>query len=199
MAKKFTLAEKPCTLGSKFVTTGDGEGDERKSLVKFSLEGLMLTAKEVDKILGPGAHGRLFTKGANDVLEPAFGEDVNELKLVHRYVDSTVTVSLDADTVTMPASKIMGVILQPQVGGMTWMACDIEAPVDLADGIEDIGHYCGLKISAHLAFGAKPVLDKRQKSLPLNEGEDGEDDEPETKPRGRGKGNGATLNAGGES
>jgi hypothetical protein len=28
MAKKFTLAEKPCTLGSKFVTTGEGEGDE---------------------------------------------------------------------------------------------------------------------------------------------------------------------------
>lgn len=192
MPKKFTLAEKPCTLGSKFEHHGKGEGEEHKAVAKFSLEGLMLSAKELDKLLGPGAHERLFTKGKTNALEPAFGEDINELKLAHRYVDSTVTLSLDENPITMPASKITGVVLQPQVGGMTWMACDIETPADLVDGVEDIGRHCGLKISAHLAFGQKPDLDKRQKNLALNEGDDtGEDDgEGEPTPPKAKKGNG---------
>jgi hypothetical protein len=47
MARKFKLTEKPCTLGNKFTSNGEGEGDKREDLVKFSLEGLMLTAKEL--------------------------------------------------------------------------------------------------------------------------------------------------------
>lgn len=198
MPKKFKLPEKPCTLGHKFITTGDGEGDARESLVKISLEGLMLSAKDLDKVLGPGAHERLFTKGKGDAIEPVFGEDINELKLAHRYVDSTVTLSLDGSSVTMPSSKIMGVILQPQVGGMTWMACDIEAPAKLAHGHERIGKHCGLKIAAQLAFGSKPELDKRQKNLPLNEGDDDEQAEgyEEVAPKGRGgKSNGKGVHA----
>jgi hypothetical protein len=190
MAKKFTLAEKSCTLGTKFERNGKGEGDDRKGVAKFSLEGLMLNAKELEKLLGAGAHERLFTKGKTDAIEPAFGEDINELKLAHRYVESTVTLSLDGDTLTLPASKITGVVLQPQVGGMTWMACDIETPADLIEGVEDIGRHCGLKIAAHLAFGQKPELDKRQKNLPLNEVEDADDEQDEAPPAKAKKGNG---------
>jgi len=72
-----------------------------------------------------------------------------------------------------------------------------ETPADLVDGVEDIGRHCGLNISAHLAFGQKPDLDKRQKNLALNEGEDaGEDDgEGEPAPKAK-KANGRQLNAG---
>lgn len=187
MAKKFSLPEKPCELGHKFTTTGEGEGDERKSVAKFALEGLMLNAKELDKLLGAGAHDRLFAKGKTEALEPAF-EDITEFKLVHRYVDSTVTLELDGETLTMPASKIMGIVLQPQTSGMTWMSCDVETPADLIDGVSDIGNFAGRKIRAQLAFGQKPVADKRQKDLPLNEGADDPDfEEVEQKPK---KGNG---------
>lgn len=189
MAKKFTLPEKPCQLGGKVITSGDGEGSDREELVKFSLEGLMLNAKEIDRVLGAGAHGRLFVQHKGEDIKPAFGDDVNELKLAHRYVDSSITLSLDGETVTLPASKITNVVLQPQIGGMTWMACDIEAPSKLADGVESIGNHCGLKISAQLAFGQKPVLDKRQKNLPLGEGaDDDEHDAGDEKPkRGNGR------------
>jgi hypothetical protein len=201
MARKFKLPEKTCTLGKKFTSNGEGEGEKREDVVTFSLEGLMLTGRELDKILGEGAHERLFTKGkGSDALEPAFGEDVNELKLVHRYIDSTVTLSLDGETLTLAQSKILKVVLQPQVGGMTWMACDIEAPA--VEGVDAIRKHSGLKIAAHLAFGTKPVNDKRQKSLALNEGEDGEEDDDEasdSRGRGKGKANGERLNAGGES
>lgn len=188
MAKKFSLPEKPCDLGHKFVTTGEGEGDERKSLAKFCLEGLMLSAKELDKLLGAGSHDRLFVKGKTDALEPAF-EDVTEFKPVHRYVDSTVTLELDGEVVTMPASKIMGLVLQPQVGGMTWMSCDIETPADLVEGVNDIARFAGRKVRATLAFGQKPELDKRQKNLPLNEGEDEDDGEEDVPAKGK-RGNG---------
>jgi len=194
MAKKFTLPEKPCQLGGKVITTGDGEGNDREELVKFSLEGLMLNAKEIDRVLGSGAHGRLFVQHKGDDIKPAFGDDINELKLAHRYVDSTVTLSLDGETVTLPAAKITNVVLQPQIGGMTWMACDIEAPAKLADGVEEIGNHAGLKIAAQLAFGQKPVLDKRQKNLPLGEGADDDDEDDEAplakakKSNGNGKG-----------
>jgi hypothetical protein len=168
MARKFKLPEKTCQLGKKFTSNGEGEGDAREDLVKFSLEGLMLSAKDLDKILGEGAHARL--------------------KLVHRYLDSTVTLSLDDETLTLAQAKILGVVLQPQVGGMTWMACEIEAPA--VEGVDSIRKHSGLKIAAQLAFGQKPVNDKRQKSLALNEGDDAdEDDEQPEKPRGRG-GNG---------
>lgn len=177
MAKKFTLPEKPCTLSNKVITSGDGEGNEREELVKFSLEGLMLNAKEIDRVLGAGAHGRLFVQHKGEDIKPAFGDDVNELKLAHRYVECQVTLSLDDETVTLPASKITNVVLQPQIGGMTWMSCDIEAPAKLADGIEEIGNHAGLKIAAQLAFGSKPVLDKRQKNLPLGEGVDDDEEE----------------------
>jgi hypothetical protein len=197
MAKKFTLPEKPCELGHKVETNGKGEGDERKSVAKFSLEALMLTAKELDKILGAGAHARLFTKDKTEALVPAFGDDVNEIKLVHRYLESTVTLELDGEVVTMPASKIMGLVLQPQIGGMTWMACDIETPADLVEGVSDIGKFAGRKIRAQLAFGSKPVADKSQKQLPLNEGEedDDQDDAGEAAPKGRKNGNGKGVHA----
>lgn len=190
MAKKFTLPEKPCQLGGKVITSGDGEGNEREELVKFSLEGLMLNAKEIDRVLGAGAHGRLFVQHKGDDIKPAFGDDINELKLAHRYIDSTVTLSLDGETVTLPASKITNVVLQPQIGGMTWMACDIEAPAKLADGVEEIGNHAGLKIAAQLAFGSKPVLDKRQKNLPLGEGADDDQDEEDAPPAKVKKSNG---------
>jgi hypothetical protein len=188
MARKFKLSEKACQLGSKFVSNGDGEGEKREDLVKFQLAGLMLSAKELDKILGDGSHERLFLKGNTQALEPAFGDDVNELKLVHRYVDSTVTLTLDDETLTLAQAKIMAVVLQPQVGGMTWMSCDIEAPA--VEGVDSIRRHSGLKIAAQLAFGQKPVLDKRQKNLPLNEGEEDEGDEQEdnAKPKARGNG-----------
>jgi hypothetical protein len=188
MARKFKFSEKTCALGKKFSSNGEGEGEKRTDDVKFALEGLMLSAKELDKILGEGAHERLFTKAKSDALEPVFGEDVNELKLVHRYVDSTVTLALDEETLTLVQAKIMGVVLQPQVGGMTWMACDIEAPA--VEGVDAIRTHSGLKIGIQLSFGQKPVLDKRQKSLPLNEGDDegiAEVDEKPAKGRGNGK------------
>ncbi len=112
MAKKFVLPEMSCTLGGKVITTGDGDGEKREELVKGSLAGLMLNSKQLDKVLGNGAHGRLFNQHKGEDIKPAFGDDVNELKLVHRYVDCSVTLSLDDETVTMPAAKIMNVVLQ---------------------------------------------------------------------------------------
>lgn len=186
MARKFKLGEKACQLGSKFTSNGEGEGEKREDSVKFSLEGLMLSSKELDKILGEGAHERLFRKAENDSVEPAFGDDINELKLVHRYVDSAVTLTLDDDTLTLAQAKIMGVVLQPQIGGMTWMACDIEAPA--VGNVDAIRKHSGLKIAAQLSFGSKPVLDKRQKNLPLNEGEDDQDEQPAADKPKRGNG-----------
>jgi hypothetical protein len=176
MPKKFTLPEKSCTLGTKFTTTGDGEGAARDSQLVFALEGLMLSAKDLDKMLGAGAHERLFTKDKSQALVPFFGEDINEQKLAHKYIDCTVTLTLDGATVTAPKANISKVVLQPQIGGMTWMSCEIEAPAKLAHGHERIGKHCDLKIAAQLAFGEKPKLDKRQKALPLNEGEEHDTD-----------------------
>jgi hypothetical protein len=194
MAKKFKLSEKACQLGSKFSSNGEGEGDKREDVVTFSCEGLMLSAKELDKVLGDGAHDRLFRKDKGDSIVPALGDDVNELKLVHRYVDSTVTLTLDDETLTLPSSKIMKVVLQPQIGGMTWMSCEIETPA--IEGVDGIRKHSSLKIAAQLAFGTKPELDKRQKSLALNEGDDGDDeqDEPPAKAK-KGNGNGKGVHA----
>ncbi len=186
MAKKFKLPEKSCQLGKKFSSSGEGEGKAREDLVKFTLQGLMLTAKDLDKILGEGAHDRLFAKAKSGAVEPVFGADVNELNLVHRYIDSTVTLTLDDDTLTLAQSKILNVVLQPQVGGMTWMGCDIEAPA--VEGVDSIRKHSSLRVAAQLAFGQKPVADKAQKSLPLNEGDDDEDDDdaPGANKRGNG-------------
>lgn len=192
MAKKFRFSEKACKVGKKFTGSGDGEGSDREDLVKFSLTDFMLNAKDLDKILGEGSHERLFKKGKSDALEPFFGEDVNELSLAHRYVDSTVTLSLDDETLTLAQAKILNVVLQPQVGGMTWMSCDIEAPA--VEGVDSIRRHGGLKAAAQLSFGQKPVLDKRQKSLPLNEGEDDEEAGEEKSGRGR-KANGNGVHA----
>lgn len=186
MARKFKLSEKPCKVGKKFTGSGEGEGEQREDLVKFSLTDLMLTAKDLDKILGPDAAAHLFVrKGSVDAVEPRFGDDINEFALAHRYVDSTVTLSLDGETLTLAGAKIMGVVLQPQVGGMTWMACDIEAPA--VDGVDAIRKHGGLKIAAQLSFGQKPELDKRQKSLALNEGDDDDQDDAPAPKKGNGK------------
>lgn len=191
MPKSFTLPEKPCTLGKKFTTTGEGEGSERKSVAKFSLEDVMLTAKELDKLGGAGTHERWYTKDpkSGEIL-PAF-DDVSEIAFQHRYVDSTVTLDLDGTTLTLPKSKIMNICTQRQNGGMTWSSCEIETPADLVDGVTDIGNFGGRKIRAQLAFGEKAGVDARQPQLPLNEGEDDEQDEaPPSSGKGK-KGNGS--------
>lgn len=193
MARKFKLPEMSCQLGTKFTSNGDGEGDKREDVVKFSLEGLMLPAKALDRILGADAAAHLFVRKGNEAIEPRFGDDVNELKLVHRYLDSAVTLTLDSATLTLAKAKIMNVILQPQVGGMTWMSCDVEAPAE--GDVDAIRKHTGHKIAVQLSFGSKPELDKRQKSLALNEGED-DDGEDEPTPAKAKKGNGRQLNAG---
>jgi len=193
MPKKFKLPEMSCQLGSKFTSNGEGEGEKREDLVSFSLEGLMLNAKALDKILGADAAAHLFIRKGDDAIQPRFGDDVNELKLVHRYVDSSVTLTLDDTTLTLAKAKIMKVVLQPQIGGMTWMSCEIEAPAE--GDVEAIRKHTGHKISVQLAFGQKPELDKRQKNLPLNEGaDDDEDADADDEPR-RKKGSGNQVGA----
>lgn len=191
MAKKFTLPEKPCDLGPKFWIAGKGDGDERDARAHYALAGLMLSSKEVDKLLGEGAHDRLFKKGKTGAIEPFF-EDMSEFKFDHRYLESTVTLELDGESLTMPASKIINIVLQPQVGGMTWMGCDIETPAELVDGVNDIGRYTGKKIRAQLAFGQKAGQDKRQKELPMDHNADADDDDAGESSK---KGNGGRVGA----
>jgi hypothetical protein len=191
MARKFKLPEMPCQLGSKFTSNGEGEGEKREDLVKFSLEGLMLTAKSLDKILGADAAAHLFLRQGGDAIVPRFGDDVNELKLAHRYTDSTATLDLDGTTLTLPKSKFMNIAAQRQNGGNTLIELDVETPADLVDGVTDIGNFGGRKIRAQLAFGEKAGADSRQPELPMDHDED---EEPAEKPRGK-KGNGSQVHA----
>lgn len=190
MPKAFTLPEKPCDLGKKFTTNGEGEGGERKSVAKFSIS-LLVTGKELDKLAGQGTHARWYTKDAKSgEIVPAF-DDVGEIKFVHRYTDSTATLDLDGKTLTLPKSKFMNIAAQRQNGGNTRIELDVETPADLVDGVTDIGNFGGRKIRAQLAFGEKAGADSRQPELPMDHDEDAE--EPgagETGGKGRKGGNG---------
>lgn len=193
MAKAFTLPEKPCELGKKFTTTGEGEGGERKSVAKFSL-GVMFTGKELDKLAGNGTHARWYTKDAKSgEIVPAF-DDVSEISFVHRYTDSTVTLDLDGTTLTLPKSKFMNIKAQRQNGGNTHIGLDVETPADLVDGVTDIGNFGGRKIRAQLAFGEKAGADKNQPELPMDHDIDADDEGDERPPKAK-KGNGRAVHA----
>jgi hypothetical protein len=186
MPKAFTLPEKPCELGKKFTTKGEGEGGERKSVATFSLS-LLFTGKELDKLAGAGTHARWYTKDAKSgEIVPAF-DDVSEIKFAHRYTDSTATLDLDGTTLTLPKSKFMNIAAQRQNGGNTLVELDVETPADLVDGVTDIGNFGGRKIRAQLAFGEKAGADARQPELPMEHDEDDEDDEEPAKKRGNGR------------
>jgi hypothetical protein len=90
----------------------------------------------------------------------------------------------------------MNIVTQRQPGGQTWMACDIETPADLVDGVTDIGNFGGRKIRAQLAFGEKAGADARQPELPMDHDaeEDDQDDTPAPKAK-KANGNGRAVHS----
>jgi len=181
MAKKtLTLTERPCHIGNSINTRTEKHGDEDVPAADVPLTGLMLKAAELDKLLGDGAHERLFVKGTSGALEPALA-DIGELKFAHKFADCQVTLEIEGETTTFADVKVSKISLQPQVGGLTHMSCAVQTRLDVLDAAASLVMHMGKAIRAQIALGAKASKADKQQNLALNEGEDGEDETPAPK------------------
>jgi hypothetical protein len=177
------LKQKPCHLGKSMSINTEHHGDDDVGAIDIPIDGIMLTAKELDVLLGDGAHAALFVKpkgrgGADAMPEVRFLHFL-PLGFKQKFEKAKVTlhVGMAPAKLVFADCKIGSVRLTPQTGGLTAMSCSVRARPET----DDVGTlFEGRNTTATLWIsGAERVEDKNDKQGNLGLGENGEDDEGE--------------------
>lgn len=182
------ISQRPCKIGSSVNTRAELHGDEDVPACDIPLEGITLSREELDALLGAGTHKALFAapkKGAPP--EPRFRQ-LKPFVLRDKYEDCTVSLALgiNREEVTLDECKLARITLEPQVGGMTALSCQVQCAPTVETMATVIAHMNG-EADVELALGKRvePAA-RKQKDLGLGfaEGDgaaedDAGDEEPE--------------------
>jgi hypothetical protein len=140
----------------------------------------MLDREELNALLGdPKAHGSLFrTQKSNGeggkLLEPAFPQ-FKALAFKEHFEGATVrlVLGLNDTEVELEDCKIRRVTLEPQVGGMTVLACMLRA-VPTGQQVATLFAFMNHDGAVEIADAKRAEKAKKQSDLPLNTFGEGE-------------------------
>lgn len=174
-----SLKQKACKLGKSMSINTEHHGDDDVGAIDIPIDGIMLTAAELDTLCGDGSHAALFVKEKGASLpEPRFMLfKPFGFKQKFEKAKVTVHVGMSPEKLAFQGCKIGSVMLTPQTGGLTMMSCSIRARPETDDVgtlFENRNGTATLWIS-----GAERVeeRDERQRGLGLGEPKDDDDNE----------------------
>ena len=176
------LTKRPCKLGNSMSTNTEKHGDEDVGAIDLPLDGIMLTAAELDAILGDGTHDALYVRSSNGnakgLSEVRFPQ-LKPLAFKEHFEGARVDLWLgyeDGDArVGFSGAKVRNVKLTLQAGGLTKLECSIRAtpdPEEVAQLYDFLNHEGSVGIRNGKV--AEPKAKDKQKSLPLAEGAEDE-------------------------
>lgn len=168
----FEMAARP----GKYVninTRHEGRGKTDVQLcADISVRGFHIDAAELNHILGDKAHNALFVaaNGKGKPAEPMF-RNINSLGVLDQFegCDVVFSLGLSEETVEFEDARVHGIVLEPQVGGLTLMDCKVSVEIEDTDDVARLLECMGDEGSISIFLGAKavPKDKKAQKSLDL--------------------------------
>lgn len=174
-----TITKRPVHIGGHINATTEKHGEDDVSAVDIALEGIMLSAEELNALLNdPKASAALFVRSNGSFAEPMFPQ-LKPLALKDAYEGATVrlTVGLKADELVLGDCKLRNIKLTPQAGGMTEMSLSVRARPNDDELIATLFRYMNHDEAVEIADAKVAEKGGKQKDLALNtfgEGEQGE-------------------------
>jgi hypothetical protein len=182
MAKAtITLNKRPCKLGNSAGMNTEKHGEENVGALDLSLDGIMLSASELDTLLGHGSHKRLYQipdpSSEQTFIEVAMPALVMPLKSKWKFEDARIDLWLGVnnDEIKLHACDVDGIVLTLNPGGLTTMKCHVRAHPEEQDVGMLYRHMN--EDTAHVGiYNAKEADEKKAKKkqteLPLEEGDE---------------------------
>lgn len=169
---KLGLRKRPAQIGPSINTRTEHHGEEDIPGIDIPLKGLLLSAEEINEILGdPGSHEALFGgKGPN--ITPRW-EAIEYLPIAMKFQKAKVSFEVDGVEFLMKPAKVHKIRLAPQEGGLTAMDCTVtgSAPAHL-DVLALLNRKCKVAIQG----GELIDRDDNQPELPMPGAEPGAED-----------------------
>lgn len=176
-----TITKRPCKIGGHMNARTEKHGDEDVPALDIALDGIMLTAEELNALLeDPTAHRALFQSQNGKLTEPTFAK-FKPFVLKDSYDDATVTiiVGLRNDEITLHGCKLRRITLEPQTGGMTKLSLSVGARPELEE-IPTLFDYMNHDADVEIADAKVATKGRKQGELALSTDGDAEpEDEPD--------------------
>lgn len=184
-----TLNKRPAKIGAAVNTRCEKHGDEDVPACDIPLVGIMLEAAELNALLGdPYAHTALFNHRPGSQLDEPIFRKFNPLRLRDKFEEAEVVIyaGLEPKEIRLKAVKLARVTLDPQVGGLTELALQVQCTPE-TETIGELLAFMNHTVDVVVSFGKTATKGEKQSELPLNSFGDGESKEPaaETPKRGR--------------
>lgn len=164
-------------IGTSINTRGEMHGDETIPAKDIPFT-LMISRQELATLLRePLAGESLFNERAG-FAEPLFGGKISPIKLIGKFENSTivVTVGIDETEIQLENVTLASLSVDPQAGGMTLLKLQAQYHPQDSDNValleKWLNHECKLQID--IGKLAKPKKDDQQQ-LPLGDPSDGDD------------------------
>lgn len=177
-----TITKRPCHIGGHMNATTEKHGDEDVPALDIALDGMMLSANELNALLSdPHASAALFNREGGQLAEPMFPH-FKPFVLKQRYEGATVRLvvgGLTQTEVALHECKLRRITLEPQTGGMTQLSLAVRARPD-ADLMAVLLESMNTDADVEIADAQVAEKGDKQRDLPLSTA--GEGEEPEEHP-----------------
>jgi hypothetical protein len=188
------LKKRVAKIGSSINTRTEKHGDEDVPAIDIPLSSIMLTGKELGRLLRQeSAAEDWFTKNSDGLKEPKY-KNIKSISLDGKFEESTLTlfVGLNENEIVFSDIKFSKLKLSPQTGGLTQLSLTAQCTPELDESVITLLSFLNHDCSAELVLGKLAIGNDRQKELALNDDEDDaeESGEDAKAPRSRKSSNG---------
>lgn len=176
------LERRDGTIGNAIQTRGEEHGDETLPAKDIPLT-IMVSRPELGQILREPLAGESFFNVTADFAEPLYGGKIAPIKILGKFEDSTVviTVGIDETEIRLTKATLASMSFDPTAGGMSILKLQVQYHPQDSDNVQLLekwlNHDC--KIEIEIGQLAKPKKTDQQQ-LPLGDPTEASDDAPES-------------------
>lgn len=174
-----TITKRTAKIGNAIQSRSEMHGEDSVTAIDIPLSMIMLTAVELNAIMRePYAHNALFNHrvAGGGLVEPML-KHIKPIALDEKIEGAKITIThgVDAEVIRLAPVKLAKIRLEPQLGGLTSMACTAQCTPDLDVNIAHLLERLNATVEIEIdggEFGA-------QGELSLTGQQEGESDEPD--------------------
>ena len=162
-----SLTKRLATIGGKIAGRTEIHGDDEVPALTIPMSGILLDEADIARLLDDvHAHSRLFRAGEQGFTEPAFQGVTLIFEEMFKGAKVTLKPERGGNAFVLKPATIKGIVLEPQMGGLTAMRCSIMGAPSDQDEV-DVLHLLNSKVSISILNGKADGRDDAQAELPL--------------------------------
>lgn len=163
---KFTISKRNAKLGTNLPFRTEFHGDNSVTAGDLAIKGVMIDDNELCALMHePLAFRALFKSRPNSVLHDPLFPGIKPLKLIDTIDEASMTVfvGVEQTPIELGVTKLKGITLEPQPGGMTAMSFTAQCTPTLDKRIGELLDHLDAGVFVEISYAHKP----QQQGLPL--------------------------------